>query len=244
MEKKFGEVQKQLAAHFPLDELVWRVQQAGKTGDGKIYAKVIPYVDARAIQERLDTLFTIGGWRDSYEQCKGGTICHLSLKLSGEWITKMDGSPETDIESFKGGCSKALVRAAVKFGIGRYLYDASDVWADVTIQKPNEDVKHLWNYAKLKDHTVYYWKTPFALKLRNAPKSLDKTQPVENTPKKQGEGDKKEDKDILIDWVDKVQGYIAEAEYGKALNSVITDSDKIKEVKKMIDIHKKEHLNG
>jgi hypothetical protein len=38
------------------------------------------------------------------------------------WISRCDGADDTNIEGAKGGLSDAFKRAAVKFGIGRYLY--------------------------------------------------------------------------------------------------------------------------
>ena len=52
----------------------------------------------------------------------GRTVCELSLKINGVWITKTDGAGDTNIEGEKGGLSDAFKRAAVKFGVGRYLY--------------------------------------------------------------------------------------------------------------------------
>ena len=49
----------------------------------------------------------------------------------GVWIAKQDGSPETAVEAFKGGLSKALVRvAAAGYCIGRYLYNLPESFAD------------------------------------------------------------------------------------------------------------------
>ena len=52
-------------------------------------------------------------------------ICSLSCKVGDNWITKADGAGDTDIEGEKGGISDALKRAAVVWGIGRYLYHPS-----------------------------------------------------------------------------------------------------------------------
>ena len=40
----------------------------------------------------------------------------------GEWIGKSDGADDSNIEAAKGGLSAALKRAAVQWGIARYLY--------------------------------------------------------------------------------------------------------------------------
>ena len=53
------------------------------------------------------------------------------MEERNEWITKYDGAPNTDIEAVKGGLSDASKRAAVQWGIGRYLYGMESVWVDV-----------------------------------------------------------------------------------------------------------------
>lgn len=47
-----------------------------------------------------------------------------------------DGAENTDIEPVKGGLSDAYKRAAVKWGIGRYLYDMEAAWVDVDSNYP------------------------------------------------------------------------------------------------------------
>ena len=57
---------------------------------------------------------------------------HLHLfPLSGGFITKWDGAEDSDIEPVKGGLSDSMKRAAVQWGIGRYLYSMGALWVDV-----------------------------------------------------------------------------------------------------------------
>jgi hypothetical protein len=53
------------------------------------------YLDARAIMQRLDSVFGVGGWKDAYRLVVGGSVvCTLSVKVDGEWIDKTEvGSP-------------------------------------------------------------------------------------------------------------------------------------------------------
>lgn len=111
-----------LTDKFRKDEIEWRVQSSGIKQDGTAWAKVLPYVTSRAIMNRLDETFKPNGWRDEYTQFKNGIVCTIYLKVGEDWIGKQDGAPETDIEAFKGGLSDAFKRAAVKWGMGRYLY--------------------------------------------------------------------------------------------------------------------------
>jgi len=41
------------------------------------------------------------------------------------------GAENSDIEPVKGGLSDSFKRAAVQWGIGRYLYSLGAVWVDV-----------------------------------------------------------------------------------------------------------------
>src|SRR5262249_47416429 len=103
-------------------------------------AMAMAYIDARVIQDRLDEVLGGAGWQDEYECLPDGSVvCRLRLRLGGEWITKMDvgGQSEQPDEGDrrKAAFSDALKRAAVKFGIGRYLYRLPAQWADYDSKK-------------------------------------------------------------------------------------------------------------
>jgi hypothetical protein len=122
-----------LRTPFGAEEIDWRVQQAGEgRQSGRIYARVAPYVTARAIQTRLDETVGPAAWKNEFAQGpEGGVLCGLSIKTGGEWVTKWDGAENTDIEGVKGGLSGAMKRAAVQWGIGRYLYGLDETFAQV-----------------------------------------------------------------------------------------------------------------
>src|SRR5579883_2724574 len=103
-------------------------------------ALALAYVDARVIQDRLDEVLGVTGWQDEYECLPDGSVvCRLRLRIGEEWITKMDvgGQSEQPDEGDrrKAAFSDALKRAAVKFGIGRYLYRLPACWCDFDPQK-------------------------------------------------------------------------------------------------------------
>jgi hypothetical protein len=103
-------------------------------------ALALAYVDARVIQDRLDEVLGVAGWQDEYECLPDGSVvCRLRLRLGEEWITKMDvgGQSEQPDEGDrrKAAFSDALKRAAVKFGIGRYLYRLPSQWVDYDPKK-------------------------------------------------------------------------------------------------------------
>jgi len=93
------------------------------------------YIDARLIQDRLDEVLGVENWQDRYDILPDGSVmCRLRVNLGGRWITKADvGSPSEQPDSgdrLKAAFSDALKRAAVKFGIGRYLYRLPAQWVD------------------------------------------------------------------------------------------------------------------
>lgn len=93
------------------------------------------YIDARLIQDRLDDVLGVENWTDAYTILNDGSVmCRLRLKLGDRWITKTDvGSPSEQPDGgdrLKAAFSDALKRAAVKFGIGRYLYRLPAQWVD------------------------------------------------------------------------------------------------------------------
>ena len=84
---------------------------------------MVAYIDARAAMNRLDRVVGVDGWSDAYEVLEAGTVkCRLTVL----GISKEDTGIGEDL---KAAFSDALKRAAVKFGVGRYLYDLPTVWA-------------------------------------------------------------------------------------------------------------------
>lgn len=143
---------------FQSEEVEWRIQQSGVYQD-KPWAKVLAYIQARAIQNRLDEIFGFDGWQTEYRVESSGIICRLSVKVGADWVYKEDGAQITDIEPFKGGISDAFKRVAASgYGIGRYLYKLTVTFADCQFVK-----KDGWNKDKVKDgqaNKVFYWNSP------------------------------------------------------------------------------------
>ncbi len=128
MEEKF----KNLAQPFKEDDIEWRVQRCGEKNN-KIWAMVLCYVTNRAIMNRLDDVIGAGNWKNYYESTPTGkgTLCGIAIRIKDEWVTKWDGAEDTAIEAVKGGLSGAMKRAAVQWGIGRYLYNLDEGYADI-----------------------------------------------------------------------------------------------------------------
>lgn len=121
-------IRQDFAAPLPVDELEWRV--GTKTKDGKKGLALV-YFTSRSGMERLDDVVGPENWRDEYDTMGTTTLCHLSVRIDGEWITKVDGCGAPDIEAEKGAISDAFKRACVKWGIGRYLYRVPSPWVEL-----------------------------------------------------------------------------------------------------------------
>jgi hypothetical protein len=124
-----------LAEPFAADEIHWK--PAVVSGNRCL---AIAYIDARAIQDRLDTVLGPEGWSDEYQLLPDGSVvCRLTCRFGELTVTKSDvGSPseqKDEGDRMKAAFSDALKRAAVKFGIGRYLYRLGGTWADYDAQR-------------------------------------------------------------------------------------------------------------
>ena len=103
-------------------------------------ALAIAYVDVRAVLDRLDAVLGVDGWKDAYTVLVDSSVmCSLSLRIGEDWITKSDVGSQSEQpdegDRMKAAFSDALKRAAVKFGIGRYLYRLPAQWVDIDPQK-------------------------------------------------------------------------------------------------------------
>ena len=158
-----SDLMKQLQAPFEASEIEWRV---GSTTADKSKGLALAYVTNRAIQNRLDDLFGVFGWRNEYREWKESSqLCGISIWSDErkEWITKWDGASDSNMEATKGGLSDAMKRAAYQWGIGRYLYNLPAVWMPLKQQGKSYVIDGLpklpsWALpegAKTDDKTMY-----------------------------------------------------------------------------------------
>ena len=115
-----AEQEAMLRMPFRVDEIGWAPISGGNKNSR---ALVAPYVDARAVQDRLDAVFGLYGWRNGYADWKTisykrkghsneppvekqSQLCCIEIycKEIGQWIPKVDVAEMTDIEPVKGGC--------------------------------------------------------------------------------------------------------------------------------------------
>lgn len=99
----------------------WRVQSANIYG-----ASCVAYIDARQVQDLLDEVCGAYGWQCEYYEHKGNLFCRIGIACelanTMEWVWKSDCGTESNVEKQKGEASDAFKRAAVMWGIGRFLY--------------------------------------------------------------------------------------------------------------------------
>lgn len=136
-----------LTAPFPPEFISWRV---GSTTGDKAKGMALAYIDARDVMNRLDAVCGPSGWQCRYQMNGPKVACDIGLKIDGEWVWKSNGAGETDIEGDKGSFSDALKRAAVMWGVGRYLYGLDSPWVEIEPSGKSFRIKES-EYKKLND---------------------------------------------------------------------------------------------
>lgn len=116
----------------PFDECDIKLKPAMVKGNRCL---ALAYIDARLVCDKLDEVVGFNNWKDEFTLLPGGSVeCRLSVRVAGEWITKCDVGSESEQpdegDRMKAAYSDALKRAAVKFGIGRFLYRRPQQWMD------------------------------------------------------------------------------------------------------------------
>ncbi len=117
---------------FPLSVVHWRT---GATNAKKLKCKpweatsgiALAYIDARDVMKRFDDVCG-DYWQVEYpfDGC-----CRIGVKIGDEWVWRSNGAGETQVEGEKGKYSDAFKRAAVLWGVGRYLYYLPNVWCNL-----------------------------------------------------------------------------------------------------------------
>jgi hypothetical protein len=148
-------LQSALSAPFPRKDVEFRI---GRVSQKNRKACVLAYITARAIMERLDSVFGLESWKDEYEVLQTGVKCRLSVKIGKDWVTKEDVASFTNIEALKGAFSDSLKRAGVKFGIGRYLYDLPEYWVEIAAERPQNALLPVHYHSS--EGITGYWTEP------------------------------------------------------------------------------------
>jgi hypothetical protein len=148
-----------LRAPFPYACIGWRVGAQNKAKDK---GQALPYIDARDVQNRLDEAVGPENWQVAFlpSPAGGGVLCSISIRVGETWIAKQDAAQqdrERDSDrdknqalelSVKAAMSDSFKRAAVMWGIGRYLYNFDPPWVAL------KEGKYLASYPLLPDHML------------------------------------------------------------------------------------------
>lgn len=140
------EALERLREPFPSASINWRV---GQLSADKTTGQALPYLDGRAVQNRLDEALGPENWQVEYKSSplSNGLICRLGIRVDGQWVFKEDGAQLDAVRSggrddtagsrnsremaVKGAYTDAFKRVAVMWGIGRYLYSYAAPWVAV-----------------------------------------------------------------------------------------------------------------
>ena len=131
----------QLAEPFDPSEIKWRVTHTNRDGSR---GAVIPFADPRAYTDRLNQLFTPTGWTRSYEVSTVSSVTRMkrdkliptgkvlvtcTLTITGLGCHSGSGEEWADEENAMTAAeAQAFKRSASCFGLGRYLYNLSEMW--------------------------------------------------------------------------------------------------------------------
>lgn len=128
---EWDEVARRLREPFDPKEVDFRVQGRASEATGK--AQVVAYIDARAVQDRLDTVVGAGNWAFDWTPLviDNGEVQVAKGTLVVYGVAKSDAGSASNFEQSLGAVSHCFKRAAVHWGIGRYLYNLPVAWVPV-----------------------------------------------------------------------------------------------------------------
>jgi hypothetical protein len=121
----------QLREPFDPSDVDFRVQ--GRVSEQNNRAQVLAYIDARAVQDRLDAVVGCGNWSFDWSPIvsDNGEVMVAKGTLTIYGISKSDAGSASNFEQSLGAVSHCFKRAAVQWGIGRYLYSLPASWVSV-----------------------------------------------------------------------------------------------------------------
>ena len=123
----------------------WRVQSFSKN---KPSAQLVAYIDARDVMNLLDEVVGAENWASDFKDIGGQTFAGIGINVAEpiatepHWVWKWDTGSESNIEKEKGQASDSLKRAAVQWGVGRFLYDMEIKFLDANEVKTASNFPH------------------------------------------------------------------------------------------------------
>lgn len=137
----------------------WRVQSFSKN---KPQGQCVAYIDARDVMKLLDEVVGAENWQDDYKIVGDMLIAGVGIKTIEGWVWKWDTGSESNMEAEKGHMSDAFKRAAVKWGVGRFLYDFPIQYVDANEVKTSSNFpypvdkqgKRIWDLSAHINQTI------------------------------------------------------------------------------------------
>lgn len=120
---------------------------------GEREAVMVAYIDARDVQDLLDDVCGPENWQTDYKVINDNLYAGIGIRIpvefknggvinvANEWVWKYDCGVESNQEAEKGEASDAFKRAAVQWGIGRFLYRLG------VVKLKTKDYKGKWKPA-------------------------------------------------------------------------------------------------
>ena len=136
----------------------WRVQRGFKDNSNREWVSMIPYVDARDVQEHLDTILGPENWQDEYYPVKNTLMCKIGVLINNQWHWKSGAGTESQYEKQKGEASDAFKRAALKWGVNRDAYNVGEIYIGAksyTDSKGKTQYQPMNGAVKLKGEKLY-----------------------------------------------------------------------------------------
>lgn len=167
---------KELYKPFHPSQVEWKPGKVTNSGDK---AQAQAYADLRAYQNRLDEVCG-ADWAVSYTPWGDRLICNLTIC----GVTRSStGEPSSDSERWEiaGTASEAQAfkRACAMFGLGRYLYNLPDVWAEFDPQRKRFTEQ---GAAKLNAILMAHYKRATEETPKNGPASVSTSQQTAPAP--------------------------------------------------------------
>ena len=131
----------------------WRVQSFSKN---KPQGQCVAYIDSRDVMRSLDEAGGPENWQDDYKVVNNLLMAGIGIKTESGWVWKWDTGSESNMEAEKGHVSDSFKRAAVKWGVGRFLYDMPIQYVDANEVKTSNNFpypvdssgKRIWDLTK------------------------------------------------------------------------------------------------
>jgi hypothetical protein len=129
--EEWESISRKLREPFDPSDVDFRVQ--GRVNEQTNRAQVLAYIDARAVQDRLDGVVGCGNWSFDWSPIvsDNGEVMVAKGTLTIYGVSKSDAGSASNFEQSLGAVSHCFKRAAVQWGIGRYLYSLPVAWVTV-----------------------------------------------------------------------------------------------------------------